>query len=77
MTHDQYAVVIVYSTSHALRIEKLLLRQKIKCKMIPVPRQISSDCGVCVRILHSDSERVSQIIQEVDVEIQRIVKVGE
>jgi bacterioferritin-associated ferredoxin len=72
MTHEQYAVIIVYSTSHAMRIEKLLQEMRIACKMIPVPRQISSDCGVCVRILQSDVEAARQAIEAAKVEIEGI-----
>lgn len=37
------------SVSHAMRAEKLLEKAGIPCKLIPVPRHISSDCGVCLR----------------------------
>ena len=69
MADDRYAVIIVYSTSHAIRLEKLLLERDIACKLIPVPRQISSDCGVCARILQSDVEAAQQAIVSTKVEI--------
>jgi hypothetical protein len=72
MTHDQYSVVIVYSTSHAVPLEKLLQGKGIPCKLIPVPRQISSDCGVCVRILRSDVEAVRHVIDAAHVEVEEI-----
>jgi bacterioferritin-associated ferredoxin len=72
MTHNQYAVIIVYSTSHAMRIERLLQGTGISCKMIPVPRQISSNCGVCVRILRSNIEAARQVIKAAQVEIEGI-----
>lgn len=68
----KYAVIIVYSTSYAMRIEKLLQEQGLACKMIPVPRQISSDCGVCVRVLRSDVKAARQAIAEAQVEIKGI-----
>ncbi len=46
-------VILVYSTSYALRAEKALLGAGIACKLIPVPRHLSSDCGVCVQIERS------------------------
>lgn len=60
---DRYAVILVDSTSHALRIEKLLLEHRLTCKLVPVPRHLSSDCGVCVRILSADMEQVQALIQ--------------
>lgn len=72
MTSNAYAVIIVYSTSHAIRIEKLLQEMGIPCKLIPVPRQISSDCGVCVRIQRSDIEVARKAIDTAQVEIDGI-----
>lgn len=57
MTETRYAVILVYSTSHALRAERILQGVDIVCKLIPVPRQISSDCGICVRVQESDAEQ--------------------
>ena len=56
--NDAYGVVLVYSVSHAVRIEKILQGMDISCKLIPVPRHLSSDCGVCVRILRRDRQKV-------------------
>jgi len=75
MSQHDYSIVLVYSTSHAMRIEKLLQAQGIACKMIPVPRQISSDCGVCVRILQEDSDAARQVVEAAGVEIEGIHKI--
>ena len=53
-----YSVILVYSTSYALQIERILQGSEIPTKLIPVPRHLSSDCGVCVRILRKDQEQV-------------------
>ena len=75
MSSDSYAVILVYSTSHAMRIEKLLGKRGIACKMIPVPRQISSDCGVCIRIARARVEAARETIGEARIEIQGIADV--
>ncbi len=72
---NQFAVILVHATSHAMRVEKLLQEKGIACKMIPVPRQISSDCGVCVRILREDAETARQAIQAGAVEIETIQEI--
>jgi len=59
-----YAVILVDSTGHALRIEKILLSKGMTCKLIPVPRHLSSDCGVCVRILKSDMETIRTLLNK-------------
>jgi hypothetical protein len=55
---ESYAVVLLESVSHALRAEKLLKAAGLSCKLIPVPRHLSSDCGVCLRIHSRDDEAV-------------------
>jgi hypothetical protein len=67
-----YAYVVVYSTSHALHIEKILAQQQIDCKLVPVPRQLSSDCGVCVRITADQSQTVEQIVVDTGIEIEGV-----
>ncbi len=67
-----YAVILVDSTSHALRIEKLLVHQALTCKLIPVPRHLSSDCGVCVRIHKQDMEGARLLLIEHQVSFQAI-----
>ncbi len=70
--NPQYAVILVYSTSYALRAEKILQAVGIPCKLIPVPRQLSSDCGVCVRIRRVDQEGALQALEAARVEIDGI-----
>lgn len=44
-----YAVVLFHSTAHALMAEKIAKTEGFPCKLIPVPRHLSSDCGICLR----------------------------
>lgn len=73
MIGESYAVVLVYSTSHAIRIEKLLKEEGVVSKLIPVPRQISTDCGVCVRIARTQTETARAVIIAAKIEIQDIL----
>lgn len=72
MSSPQHAVVLVHATSHAMRVEKLLREKGIACKMIPVPRQISSDCGACVRILSQDMDAVRRLVDSAGIEVESI-----
>ena len=58
MTDATWSVLLFNSVSHALLSEKILKEKGIPHKLIPVPRQISSDCGVCLRFTPSDVERI-------------------
>lgn len=59
-----YAIILVDSTGHALRVERILKQHALTCKLIPVPRHLSSDCGVCVRIFLQDAERAHALLVE-------------
>ena len=63
MSVEQYVVILPQSTSYALRGEKILKQVGIVTKLIPVPRSLSSECGVCLRILREDQERVRQAFE--------------
>jgi len=68
----EFAVILVDSTSHALRIEKLLVKHELTCKLIPVPRHLSSDCGVCVRILKQEMVKIKTLLSEHQIDTQSI-----
>jgi hypothetical protein len=72
MISNRHTVILVHSTSHALRAEKVLMEAGIPCKLIPVPRHLSSDCGVCVRIERADQEAALQGLQAACVEMEGV-----
>jgi uncharacterized SAM-binding protein YcdF (DUF218 family) len=63
MTQIAYSVILVHSSSYAIRAEKLLKKAGIECKMMPVPRDLSSDCGVCVRITSAEREQALCVLE--------------
>ena len=69
MSSGAYAVILLHSTNHALRAEKVLGSAGIGTKLIPVPRQLSSDCGVCVRIGRPEREAARRALEAAGVEI--------
>jgi hypothetical protein len=57
-----YLVILFDSVSSALLTEKILKGEGIPHKLIPVPKSISSDCGVCIRIDPVDEARAGAAI---------------
>ena len=55
-----------------MRAERVLHLAGIETKLIPVPRHLSSNCGVCVRIAQPDREAAQQALQQAGVEIEGI-----
>ncbi len=62
--------VILFPSIHfALRAEKLMKEKRILHKLIPVPRHLSSDCGVCLRIPWEKKEEVLALLAQGKVKV--------
>lgn len=72
MGDPEHSVVLFQSTSGALRAEKLSKGAGLKVKLIPVPRHLGSDCGVCLRCESADVHRVHSILDAARVEFDGI-----
>jgi hypothetical protein len=68
----QYGVVLFYTTSAVMRAEKLLLKRKFSIKLIPTPRQFSSDCGIALRFDGAQYEQLKSVLDGAGVEIVSI-----
>jgi len=68
----EYSVVLFYSTAHAIRAEKVLTQAGFTIKMIPTPRQLSSDCGMALRFDRVDETPVGAVLKEYEVPINGI-----
>jgi len=69
MNGSPWEVVLFPSVHHALRAERLLKEAGLPCKLIPIPRNLSSDCGVCLRFDSPLRSRVEESLRgRVDLE---------
>ncbi|NMB34839.1 MAG: DUF3343 domain-containing protein [Firmicutes bacterium] len=57
------------STHHAIRAEKIISNEALKFKMVPVPRSISSNCGVALCCLPADAPAIKGLLEENSVVI--------
>lgn len=69
---NEYGVVLFHNTSSALRAEKVLGRAKLQTKLIPTPRQFSSDCGIALRFQWEKATEVEAALTAAGVEIAAI-----
>jgi hypothetical protein len=65
---SQNAVVLFHTTSSAMRAEKTLIGAGLTVKMIPTPRQFSSDCGIALRFDRLLIETVRTLLDDARVE---------
>jgi hypothetical protein len=69
-----YGVVLFYTSSAALRAEKILLKGGLTVKLIPTPREFSSDCGISLRFNWSDESPARTLLNSANLEIASIHK---
>ncbi len=65
---DTYGVVLFYTNSASIRAEKILRQENLTVKLIPTPRELSSDCGVALRFDWDQAERVRTSMDAAHVE---------
>ena len=73
---NDYGVVLFHTTSSAMRAEKTLLRQGLAIKMIPTPRQFSSDCGIALRFDWTQRDAVREFLTGARVEVAGLHHLG-
>ncbi len=65
--------VILFPSIHfALRAEKLMKQRGISHKLLPVPRHLSSDCGVCLRFSWDQKRGIEEILNLAGVRMESI-----
>ena len=72
---EQYSVIIFHSPNHAIWSAKVLKKNGIESKMIPIPRNLSSDCGYCVRISSSDTAGAEEVMKKSGIDYDRIERI--
>ena len=71
----EYGVIVFYSTSWALKAEKVAKEGGFEVKLIPTPRQISSDCGTALRFRWEDREALLALLESKGVRIEGVHKI--
>jgi hypothetical protein len=65
----QYSVILFKAVSYVLKAEKILKKEGLPHKLIPVPKHISADCGICLRfepVIQSKIE--AALLNKVEIE---------
>jgi hypothetical protein len=69
---SEYGVALFYTTSSAMGAEKLLARAGLTVKLIPTPRQFSSDCGISLRFLWDKCRQIESLFEREQIEYETI-----
>jgi hypothetical protein len=61
----KYGYITFKSVSFAMKAESILKKKGISFKTIPVPRSISTDCGISIRFKIGDKEEIESLLEGV------------
>lgn len=69
---ERYGHITFKSVTYAMKFEAALKKSDIKIRIIPVPRSISSSCGLCVKFDIKDMDKMNGIISQNNLEYDHI-----
>ena len=72
MAENGYAVVLFHSTQGAFKAERALVKAGFTVKLIPTPRQLSSNCGTALRCSWDEIDGVRSALGDAKAEFDRI-----
>lgn len=64
------------STHYALKAEKTIQGAGLKGRLIPMPREMSSLCGLALELAPATSGRALVLLQEAGVKVEKGVRVS-
>lgn len=67
-----HTLFLVPSANHAVQGERALQSKGIVCRLIPVPRDLSSQCGVCLRVHVEDRDEAEEALTEAGTVVEGI-----
>jgi hypothetical protein len=59
---DEFHVILFHSSNYVMWAAKILKKKGLRYRIIPIPRQLSSDCGYCLQIPSADVEEAKKLI---------------
>jgi hypothetical protein len=68
-----YTVFTFVSTHHALKAEMVLKHEGLKMMIIPVPREVSSLCGLAIRVSSDLRSKVEELLRRRGVGLAEII----
>lgn len=64
---EKFLIFSAESTHLVMQVEKIFMENEISCRVIPLPVEISANCGLAVRIEINNLEKAKKIIEEREI----------
>ena len=69
-------VLIFESTRAVIKAEKTVRAADFFCRVIPVPRSISPQCGMALEVQKDEFNKISGILSKADINIKALDREG-
>ncbi len=78
MRQEEFGLVAVESTNIVMKLEKELEDRNLEVKVIPVPKEITANCGLSIKFNLEELESVKLTLSERDIKgkLYKVNKVG-
>jgi len=71
---EKSSVILFHSSNYAMWAVDVLKHNNIDNRLIPVPRDLSSDCGYCVLVKYELITEAETYLKRENIEFDRIVE---
>ena len=68
MIKEKYLYITFFTSAEAMATEQVCMSNNISGKLVPVPRELSANCGISWQSRAEDEERLKQLLKENDIE---------
>lgn len=77
MKDEMFYVITFNSTHHAIKGEKGLISKGVVVRTIPTPREITASCGLSIKFLQDDINKIKSYLEESELDIEGIYKINQ
>lgn len=67
----QHGIVLFYTASSSIKAEKVIGQNGLTVKLVPTPRELSSDCGVALRF-NAEVDKINLFLNQFSIEFQSV-----
>ncbi|NLW21754.1 MAG: DUF3343 domain-containing protein [Tissierellia bacterium] len=75
MKEREFGVITFKSTHYAIKGDSIFKKENINFRTIPTPREITHSCGLSIKFDLMDLDRIKNIIDENQIDIEGIFKI--
>lgn len=70
---DKKILYLFKNTRSVVKAQNELVKNRLKCLILPVPRNISSECGMCIETLVENEIMVDKLLEKIDINFNKTV----